>query len=82
MSRMTEQEAIRDIKRQLWEINSEDADITLSTESLKMAIKALEKQIPMKPIVGKLFAECPICRNDEIFNEMYCSHCGQKLDWE
>ena len=40
---MTEHEAIKDIQRQLWEINSEDADITLSTESLKMAIKALEE---------------------------------------
>ena len=46
---MTEQEAIKDIQRQLSEINSEDADITLSTESLRLAIKALEKQIPKKP---------------------------------
>lgn len=51
---MTEQEAIKDIQRQLSEINSEDADITLSTESLKMAIKALEKQSMVNEILHEL----------------------------
>lgn len=51
---MTENEAIKDIKRQLLEIDSEDADITLSTESLKMAIQALEKQ----SMVNELLHEC------------------------
>ncbi len=47
---MTAEEAIKDICRQLAEIESEDADVTISTESLCMAIEALKKQIPKKPV--------------------------------
>lgn len=94
---MTEQKAIKDIKRQIWEIDSEDADITISTKSLVMAIKALEKQIPKKPF--KTMDEnnpyykympwcCPCCR-ETLYEDAewgnqefaYCTECGQKLDW-
>lgn len=90
---MTESKAIKDIKRQLQEITSEDADITLSTESLKMAIKALEKQIAKKPCVGndeQGDITCPHCKGLlgivdcwELHSyKKYCPTCGQKLDWE
>ena len=57
------------------------------------AIKALEKQIPEKPInVEKHYYRCPCCKqvldvsDDDIFvyenlTPMYCSKCGQALDW-
>ena len=54
-----------------------------------LAIKALEKQIPMKvrhPIdadgqYNKLVTYCFSC--GETFKDMkYCCNCGQRLDWE
>lgn len=52
-----------------------------------MAIKALEKQIPKKPITHKDTnrADCPVCGATvrgikEPFGD-WCSKCGQALDW-
>ena len=53
-------------------------------ESLDMAIKALEKQIPNKPIFSedKQFALCPCCDMKGLADKQeYCDNCGQKLDW-
>lgn len=88
---MTPQEAIRRIKDHN-EIHSrkEKFFAVHITEALKMAIKALEKQIPKKPIEDGYYDEpcvCPNCGsnvineadNDYQFN--YCYHCGQALDW-
>lgn len=59
-------------------------------ESLDVAIKALEKQIPKEAIItGRNNAintdvgYCPIC-NGAILracDNKYCPDCGQKLDW-
>lgn len=49
---------------------------------LFFAIKALEKQIPKKPIDKFMYVECPTCGNVEILDCGYCPACGQKLDWE
>ena len=50
----------------------------------KILIKALRKQIAMRPIAVKVgnidFICCPKCRR-EVF-ELYCEQCGQKLRWE
>ena len=58
-----------------------------------LAIEALEKQIPKKPkSVERHLFECPCCKDylgvseDDIFvyeipTPMYCSNCGQALDW-
>lgn len=43
-----------------------------------MAIKALEKQIPKKPI----HKYCPHCSRGVMDYAEYCYKCGQKLDWE
>lgn len=56
-----------------------------------MAIVALEKQIPKKPIktiehnIG--YYECPYCENKigtdiMTYQSNHCSYCGQRLDWE
>lgn len=65
-------------------------------ESIDMAIQALEKQIPKKPIRHTAWEnfKCPACGSAEIvqydteYREYdkdckfeYCSDCGQKLDW-
>lgn len=59
------------------------------TEALDMAIEALEKQIPKKPIKAKehiMYSMCYICPNcQKNFSgtgiASYCYHCGQALDW-
>ena len=71
-----------------------DADLAPDyIEALKLAVEALEKQIPKKPleqryvnyeIENELIGHCPSCRIkwDVSFWQRYCSNCGQKLDWE
>ena len=64
-------------------------------ESVKVAIKALEKQIPKKPspIDYKKYIDvvknakflrggfwCPNCKH-VVYSGCYCEDCGQKLDW-
>lgn len=53
-------------------------------ESTKIAILALEKQIPKKPdfTEDKEFALCPCCNGNGLADKQeYCDNCGQKLDW-
>lgn len=63
------------------------------TEALDIAIKALQKQIPKKPIIweNKYYYsptpnddwgyECPCCRNRDIdYPDHHCT-CGQALEW-
>ena len=55
-------------------------------------IKALEKQIPKKPIIRKAkdyfgnvkHTLCPNCQETEfVFTQpCFCHHCGQAIDWE
>lgn len=51
----------------------------------KFLIKALRKQIAMRPIVfkypGYKSYECPRCREGAITYLPHCSMCGQKLRW-
>lgn len=50
-------------------------------DDMKNAIKAIEKQIPMKPVfVGGRFV-CPHCLVDYRSLHHYCELCGQKIDW-
>ena len=54
-------------------------------------IKALEKQIPKKPIIRKAedyfgnvkHTLCPNCQETEfVFTQpCFCHHCGQAIDW-
>lgn len=54
--------------------------------ALKMAIEALEKQIPKKPSFGADGTpQCSECLWDEFYNKdamRYCPSCGQAIDWE
>lgn len=52
-------------------------------KACKVAIEALEKQIPMKPSSYKGFVfECPKCEEPVGKNvDRYCPWCGQKIDW-
>ena len=60
------------------------------TTYAKLAIEALEKQIPKKPLHMHKNYYCPICKedgwmlwDDAVPNDMdeYCGKCGQAIDW-
>ena len=97
MGRLTENEAIEKIRRQICNEKGVQRycrdNCMHGTEycAYSMAIKALEKQIPKKPILFKKgFIElysCPNCPTHEKYiqvylKQKYCCECGQKLDWE
>ena len=88
---MTEQEAISCVKADKEYLT--DMKIC-DGEEMDMAIKALEKQIPKKPIIHTndidRLACCPVCDSNvdwtyEGFwrkgNPKYCRECGQAIDW-
>lgn len=61
-------------------------DDCLQCNSMEMAIGALEKQIPKKPIEDGYYNKpcvCPYCGQDLDYIECakYCKNCGQALDW-
>ncbi len=86
---------IQEVKNNFVQNLAENAYINMcSAEEMNIAIKALEKQIPKKPIekdIGKLkisdTAFCPICDNPVIkdetdnYEQAYCCYCGQAIDW-
>lgn len=43
-------------------------------------IKALEKQIPKKPVEVRNEIVCPTCET-LVGSSPYCRYCGQALDW-
>ena len=66
-------------------------DCRMSAEAMNLAIEALEKQIPKKPIIRKTedyfgyvkYILCPSCEKVEFgFNQpCFCERCGQAIDW-
>lgn len=87
---MTAEEAIKTIQVAITEVEwNYPLDYSIA---FKTAIKALEKQIPKKPINEECYYICPCCRgelgvsDDDIFiyklsMPKYCSNCGCVLDW-
>ncbi len=60
-------------------------------EAKKIAVAAIEKQIPKPVLVVKegLYFFCPRCHGDDEVIRYdycapydYCTNCGQRLDWE
>lgn len=69
---------IQAIPEKIW-----DQMDTAEKEAMEMAIEALEKQIPKKPVKwsnGTL--HCPNCEKDNsCLCFKVCVECGQALDW-
>ena len=95
-SEMTESEAIEKLKnmRLYMQIEDKNNDCKFTEDDYKaneMAIQALEKQIPKKPIFANnmmtkdKFLMCPCCEfrfpDSLVFLKTRCWNCGQKLDW-
>ena len=93
MQKMTEKDAVERIKATpLMRYESEYAKTSELGQSLRMAINALEKQIPKKPheinIPNTSWSksctriECSSCGKYLNYRELsYCGLCGQSLDW-
>lgn len=84
-------EAIINLKVILSEITECEESICYITdidaEPLRLAIEALEKQIPKKPVYGAANIKCPNCGAtllyySHLYKVDYCDECGQCLDWE
>ena len=79
---MTASESIKFMKlfRNEWDKYSK----TRNAKALDIAIQALEKQITKKPKknTNTNIYFCPVCERKVAHNHaLYCSGCGQKLDW-
>lgn len=86
---MTVEEALKEIVENGIELGAGDY---VDVNALKVARKALEKQIAKKPIIKEWSpAKCPCCGCDlsesigdgyykHFYSLMFCE-CGQKLDW-
>lgn len=70
-----------------------DGLVMVGLEARQEAIKALKKQIQMKPnniksildFSGRYYTtkgNCPVCNREGLYkSDFYCNKCGQKLDW-
>lgn len=76
---MTEQEAIK-------VLNDAIAAVKKATEAFKVAILALEKQIPKRTVKADEYEYdevCPECGHKPCYDAKYCEICGQALKiWE
>ena len=58
-------------------------------EEIEMAINALEKQVPKRPLKKRIVNDgyawewvCPNCHIVKVTTEeQFCDDCGQRLDW-
>ena len=92
---MTNKEAIEQLRERL-AITDYRQQIPEYYEAIELAVEALEKQIPKKPIysdyddngfgdVIPYTAKCPVCGYEFDFGTWHENHhciCGQALDWE
>ena len=96
---MTTQEALKELQNNL-QVAIQDQDglnpeyERQQIDSLQIALEALEKQIPKKPLIWRGIKtpespipfddwgyECPCCGNQEIDYPDHHCECGQALDW-
>ena len=91
---MTNEDAIKTIKIAIAEVEwNYPMDYTIAFE---MAIDAIGKQIPKKPIKTKIATLnkspeavswesihcCPRCKSNLVSQYKYCPQCGLEIDWE
>lgn len=86
---MTEGEAIKELRDNI----DLPFGVTVSDEASRMAIKALEKRIPKKPIINHINTNedvteieytCSVCGTNFVELtpcEEWCPYCGNKIDW-
>ena len=70
---MTNEEALNNLKQKL--LNTD------MPNTIRVAISAIERQIPKKPMQEDCFT-CPSCENYLIYGDKYCQECGQLICWD
>ena len=88
---MTESEAIKEVRFNMSTIGLSDKSAKRVVEARDMAINALEKQIPNKPMISydervkENWCSCGVCAFGlgwkRTIHYKYCPDCGHKLDW-
>ena len=83
---MTPEEAIKLLKSStIMNVEINKSQLPLAS-AVKLAIEALEKQIPKKPLPDNeyhLKGICPTCGVHFLDKgTKYCGNCGQRLKWE
>ena len=78
-------EALKNL-RLFMKLEDKDNDVKFpyeTYEAVDIAIQALEKQIPKKPITDDRYIMyiCPCCNDFIKVSHNYCPNCGQELDW-
>ena len=74
---MTKQDAIQYIRNAAW--LGSNADRGKVEEAVEIAVSALKKQTPMKPILADdEDLVCPVC-GANVEWKRYCEECGQKI---
>ena len=91
VSRMTESEAIKEIRFNMSTIGLGNEAAKRVVEARDMAINAFEKQIPKKPMISydervkENWCSCGVCAFGlgwkRTIHYKYCPDCGQKIDW-
>ena len=89
MKKLTREKAIKELNSRIELANRMYVGLVPEyIEDLELAVEALRKQDPMKPIHKEKNFYCPNCDHwllwdDAIPNEWdnYCAICGQKIDW-
>lgn len=89
---MTNEEAIKNINALNAVCGKKDFYDAEFENALALAIDALKRQIPMKPIIRETedyfgyvkYILCPNCEEVEFgFNQpCFCKYCGQAIDWK
>lgn len=81
---MTYEEAIERLRNRYFTVSMciDANDAIKENMAIDMAIEALEKQIPMKPIFKELDYYCPTC-GKYVEQGRRCAKiaCGQAIDW-
>lgn len=85
---MTEQEAIEELKERYLTMSMCGSidECRRNNLHISMAISALYKQIPKKPVKihrsqKRFYYACPICEKRQYSREKHCYECGQTMDW-
>ena len=91
---MTNKEAIEQLRKRL-AITDYRQQIPEYYEAIELAVEALEKQVPKKPIKTKIATLnkspeaiswestycCPRCESNLASQYKYCPQCGLMIDW-
>ena len=68
-------------------ISGKAKDVAEYTEAISIAVDALEKQVPQKPLhrykrLGFVVEGCcPVCEVSVLPEQVFCAQCGQAIDW-